>query len=266
MSRNNARLRAIAAMPGRSYERGAALVLALLAGLLLSAIGTSLVVLTSADVLIADNAGASTEAFDAAEGALERVLAELQAAPDLTSVLSGAVASRFVDGAPEGVRMLPGGLRVDLAEVVNEANCHNPARCTETSITAKSRDRPWGARNPRWRPLAYGPLDGAGTNGIPILYLVVLVADDPADDDGDPWLDGGVAAAAPAGGLNPGAGVLLVRAEAFGRRSARRVVEAVIRRPDVALRALWGTQDPATRGDPPTLSPTLMLVGWREAL
>lgn len=246
----------------RTGDRGAALVLALLAGLLLSAIGTALVALTSADVLISDNGSADAEAFDAAEGALERARAEVQEAPDFSSVLNGTVVSRFIDGPSAGVRTLPGGLRVDLLEVLNQANCGNPSRCTEASITARSRARPWGARNPRWRLFAHGPLDTeTAVDSSPRVYVVVEVADDPSDADDLPWEDGGAVAA----GANMGAGVLLLRAEAFGARSAHRVIESVIQHPDIAARARWADLDPATRGVPPPVAPRVFVLGWREA-
>ncbi|MGE3521123.1 MAG: pilus assembly PilX N-terminal domain-containing protein, partial [Vicinamibacterales bacterium] len=211
-------------------DRGAALVLAIVAGLLLSAIGTSLVVLTSADVLIADNSGAGAEAFHGAEGALERTLSELEQVSDFTAVLDGTASSRFTDGPADGVRTLAGSGRLNLSEVVNEATCHNAVRCTEAAITAKSRDRPWGARNPRWRLFAYGPLDADISSGpSKDVYALVMVADDPSDADDDPWQDGG----AVPGAFNEGAGVVLVRAEAYGRRSSRRIIEAVVSRPDL---------------------------------
>jgi hypothetical protein len=53
-------------------------------------------------------------------------------------------------------------------------------------------------------------------------YLVVLVADDPLDADGNPLRD--------ARGDSPGRGVLLLRAHVFGSWGARRVIEAVVSR------------------------------------
>ncbi len=54
-------------------------------------------------------------------------------------------------------------------------------------------------------------------------YIVVLVADDPAESDGDPLRD--------ATGLTPGAGVLRLRSEAFGPAGAHHVVEGIVARP-----------------------------------
>jgi hypothetical protein len=63
-------------------------------------------------------------------------------------------------------------------------------------------------------------------------YLVVLVADDPSETDGNPAVDGsspcGAGESPPA--CNPGSGALAVRAEAFGPRGAHQIAEAVLER------------------------------------
>ena len=84
------------------------------------------------------------------------------------------------------------------------------------------------ANNPRWKLYAYGKLaDIAAAGSIESPYYVVaLVADDPSENDGDPAHDGSGAVGVP----NPGAGVLVVRAEAFGPRGAHRIVDATVAR------------------------------------
>ena len=52
-----------------------------------------------------------------------------------------------------------------------------------------------------------------------------MVGDDPSENDGDPLQDG-------SDEDNPGAGVLALRAEAFGPGGAHRVIEATVARPD----------------------------------
>lgn len=243
-------------------ERGMALIVSVLAMGLLAAIGAALVLTTRADTLIASNSGASTEAFYAADAAFERTVAELAGVSRFMDVLSGAVASVFRDGSPSGTRMLPDGSSIDLETLVNEANCGRAAPCSDTDMNRTTADRPWGARNPRWRLFSWGSLgDGTGgPTGGPPLFVVSMVADDPAETDADPAVDGGSSGPDP----SPGAGVLLVRAEAFARRGARRVVEGAVSRLDLAARARWELADPAVRGPAPSGFPVLQVTAWRE--
>jgi hypothetical protein len=60
-------------------------------------------------------------------------------------------------------------------------------------------------------------------------YLVAFAADDPSENDGDAMRDG----VAVSGRPNPGAGIVMVRAEAFGPRNAHRAIEATVARLDV---------------------------------
>jgi len=140
------------------------------------------------------------------------------------------VQSRFVDGVPSGQRRLRDGTVVDLQVVRNLANCGQIGSCSEAALQATTAVRPWGANNPRWQLYAYGTLPaliGTGTVASS-LYVVVLVADDPAENDGAPLEDGGE----PADGspINPGTGVLMVRGLAFGPRGARAGVEVTVAR------------------------------------
>ena len=125
-------------------------------------------------------------------------------------------------------------------------------------MNSSIRDRPWGSRNPRWRLFSWGNLESAGP-GLPI-YVVALVADDPAETDDDPWRDG----VRTGPGLNPGAGVLLVRAEGFGRRGAHRVIEGMVVRRDLVALARWQAADPSTRGPAPSSFPVLQVLAWRD--
>jgi len=239
-------------------EHGVVLVVTLMAMLLLSAIGAALVLATTADGQIAANSGAATEAFYAADAVFERTLAELRAASDFTSVLDGSVSSAFIDGPPAGVRVMPDHTSVDLLGIESLANCNSLQPCSDTDMDASTRDRPWGRRNPRWRLFSWGMLesDSAG----PSLYVVGLVADDPSEIDDDPWQDGASTGTV----VNPGAGVLLVRAEAFGRRGAHRVIEGGVVRHDLVALARWRAADPATRGPAPPGFPVLQVLAWRE--
>jgi len=239
-------------------ERGAALAVTLMAMLLLSAVGAALVLATSTDVQIAVNAGAATEAFYAADAVFERTVAELGSVADFTSVLDGSVGSAFMDGPPGGVRTLPDHSTIDLLATQNLANCAKRNPCSDAEMQSSIRDRPWGRRNPRWRLFSWGMLERSGPG--PPLYVVALLADDPSEIDDDPWRDGTRTTAQ----VNPGAGVLLVRGEAFGRRNAHRVVEGTVVRRDLVALARWQAADPASRGPAPSGFPVLQVLAWRE--
>lgn len=243
-------------------ERGVALIVTLLALLLLSAVGAALVLATGADVLISANAGAASEAFYAADAVFERTLAELRSQPGFTPVLNRSVTSAFVDGAPSGQRTLADGSRLNLVEVVNLANCQKPGGCSDADMSAALQDRPWGARNPRWVLFSYGQLNLSSVTTQPDLpvYVVSMVADDSSETDGDPWQDSARMGAP----VNPGAGILLVRAEAYGRRGAHRIVEGTVARRDLVARARWDASDPVTRGPAPVGFPVLQVLAWRE--
>lgn len=247
--------------PQLRRERGAALLTCLMAMVLLAAVGSALVIAATTEVMLVANAGAAGEALAAARAVFARTIAELTLAPDLTSVLDGSWNSQFADGAPAGTRAGPGGSTVNLADVLSLAGCSRVGGCSAAALDAASGRRPWGVRNPRWKLFSYGELDGvtgSGSRGAP-LYVVALVADDPADGDGDPWRDATVLGAAP----SPGAGVMLVRAEAFGRRGAHRVLEGMVQRLDLRAVAEWEAADPVTRGPRPAQLPELqMLALW----
>jgi hypothetical protein len=177
------------------------LVIALMSLLLLSALGTSLAVVMNTELRAAANYASSREAMYAADGGLEIAARELLAVSDWNALLSGGVLSVFVDGPPSGTRQLGDGSSVDLGHATAIANAE---------------PRPWGANNPVWRLFAFGWLGSR-------MYVVVWAGDDFAEDDGDPSTDGG-------GVSNPGAGILALRAEAFGVGGAHKVLEATVRR------------------------------------
>jgi hypothetical protein len=204
-------------------EAGAAAVLALMAMLLMSALGAGLVLTTSSETLVAARFRHSAEALDAADAALELSLGELFETADWNPLLDGSQRSSFVDGVPTGVRTSAAGT-IDLDAVRNLANCDKETTCSGDDMDAVSAARPWGRNNPRWQLFAHAPLEtlpGAAVQSP--FYVVVLVADDPAETDGDPLHDG-------VDTSNPGSGVLTLRAEAFGPDHVHRVVEMTVAR------------------------------------
>ena len=106
-------------------------------------------------------------------------------------------------------------------------DCGKADGCSDADLNAWTDERPWGMNNPRWKLYAYGNLQDmmpTATINSPY-YVMLLVGDDPSENDDDPTKDGASAA-------NPGAGVLALRAEAFGPRGAQKVIEATIARTD----------------------------------
>jgi PilX N-terminal len=218
-------------MPSRRDD-GFVLIAVLLTIVLLSAVGSALVLTTTTETRIAANFRDANEALDAAEAIVEVSLADIVAAPDWNQLIGGATRSAFVDGPPTGARSLADGSTIDLAVVASMANCEKPLPCTTADMDAATEDRPWGTNNPRWTLFAYGRLADIlpGTTDSPF-YVVLMAGDDPAENDGDPAIDG-------ADATNPGRGVLALRAEAFGPGNAHKAVELTMARDAGAPRIL----------------------------
>ena len=206
-------------------EQGVALIVALMAVLLLSALGMGLMLTTTTETLITNNYRDSVEATYAADAAIERVVQDLLTVPDWNDVISGVKKSAFVYGATSGA--LPGGGDIDLAKATNMLNCGTVSDCSIAAMNAWTAERPWTDNNPRWQLYAYGPVTEmieTGTVSSP-MYVVVWVADDQAENDNDPTKDGGLA-------NNPGKGVIALRAESFGPNGAHKVIEVTVAKTD----------------------------------
>ena len=224
----------------RSREDGIALIVALLATLVLSALGLSLMIMASTETLIVGNYRDGVEAFHAADGGLERVIPELASTPDWAAVLDApagvrsAAPSGFGDGTVSAV--LADGRTLDLLKVTNLLNCPHvfppsATPCTAAQMDHAAGERPWGSNNPRWRLYANGRLSAVATGIDSRFYVADWVADDAAENDGDPARDGIDAS-------NPGTGIVQVRSEAFGPSGARRAVEATLGRAGAGLRII----------------------------
>jgi hypothetical protein len=182
--------------PMRS-DRGVALIVALLAMTVMSALGAALVLLTSTEAVIAGNFRQSRQAFYAAEAITELTLAELRGLASWTATIEGRERSRFVDGPPDGPRDLPIGAPVNLSEIFNLANCGVPTPCG-------------GA--PRWQLFAYGRVrDLLPTGAIESPFYIVALVGDPVQ-------------------AADGSFVVSIRGEAFGPRGAHHAIEVSISR------------------------------------
>jgi hypothetical protein len=225
-------------------ERGVALIIALMAMMLMAALGAALVMTTTSETMIAGNFSRGDEGLFAADAAMERALDDLLTVPNWNDLIAGKVQSGFVDGLPTGQRTLPDGSTIDIGQALAMANC-GKLTCSPSDLTSNSTgQRPWGLNNPVWQAYAYGPLANMLPTGTinSSYYVMVLVADDPSETDNNPMADGvtlcaggevwdnyvpGDPATAP---CNPGTGVLSLRAEAFGPRGAHKVIEMTVAR------------------------------------
>jgi hypothetical protein len=140
-------------------DKGAALVVAIMALALLAALGLSLAVLTDTEVRVVGNYARAYEAENAAEVGLEMVVQELLAVADWDGVAAGTARSAFVDGPPGGERTLSDGTVLNLSD-----------------LTA-------GLGNARWQLFAYGALNRL--DDLPSdAYVVVWAGPDPAGREG----------------------------------------------------------------------------------
>ena len=187
-------------------ERGSALVLALTATAVVLALASALTLIAVSESAVSASFVRGSQAAYLAEAAVVRATTELDALTDWSAVLTGLASSSLSDGAADGVRDA-GGVVVDLT-------------AQTAALNRSAALRPFGANNPQWRLFVWGPaewLAGADVAG----YVAVWVADDPDEQDGEPLMDGG---------KDPGRGVLLLTACAFGPGGVRRMVEVAVSR------------------------------------
>ncbi|MDQ3488437.1 MAG: hypothetical protein M3468_11985 [Acidobacteriota bacterium] len=205
----------MAGRPGWGNENGAALLLVIMLVLVLGAIGAAVSVATRTETLIAANFRQGRETLYVAEGALAQAVHDLATQPDWSTVLAGAALSTFTDGAATGQRTLPGGDIVTLC-------CGQPSLTSDVQERALG-GRSWGADTPVWQMFAWGrAADWLPAGRIDsAMYVVVWVADDPEDGDGNAAIDSN--------------GVVLLHGHALGPRGGRQVIDAAIGRDTSAL-------------------------------
>jgi len=226
-------------------QSGVALILVLLVTSFVSAVGLGLAVVVFIDQLASGNHRGSAVMLYAADAGIELAARDIAQLADWNAALDGTTPGRFTDGAPTGVRAIPGGGSVSLTAETHLLNCGRRSGCTSAQMDANSRERPWGANNPRWQLYAYGPFQEMVNAARPVqCYLAVWVADDSREADGNPAADAEVD--------EPGRGVLRVRAEAFGPLGGRRAIEAELAR---VCRQLDGEED---------CLPGIRVQSWQE--
>jgi hypothetical protein len=204
----------------RTSERGAALLMALLVTLFLSAIGGALVLLASTETRIAGAEEWRHQARGLAEVLLERVFQDLVQAPDWSAVLGAGAGATFQDASSPARAASWDPL--DLAALT-------------LNVQRESDDlNRWGVDGPQWRLYAFGPADRLlGALGLADagrarnFYVVAWVADDPGEGDGNPSADRNE--------------TIQVRADAFGPRRTRVGVLATVRRKSGTLQLIAWT-------------------------
>ena len=222
-------------------EQGIALIMALMATTLMLALGIGLMLTTMTEGKIASNYRDGTEALYAADAAVERVMQDILTVADWNAMINPdntLATSAFIDGAA-GPRTLSDNTVLDLVQATNLVNCGKVDVCNAADLAAITAERPWGENNPRWKLYAHGPMtdmlptDGTGGINSPF-YVVVWVADDPAENDNNPSRDGDPPATgcdvAEVTCVNQGRGVIAMLAHAYGPGGAHRAVEVTLAR------------------------------------
>lgn len=235
MVTSNRSPRAVVSHRDPRSEHGVALIIAMMAMMMMVALGTALILTTSTESKITRNFRNTSESTYAADAVLERAMDDILTIHDWNTLLNGTATSAFIDGPATGTRTLADGKSIDLGEILNFANCQKATTCSSTDMDTVTDERPWGPNNPRWKPFAWGPLNNlTPTNSVnSAFYVMVMVGDDPSECDNDPTTDGGPLVSCPSTAtFNPGSGVISLRAEAFGPFGTHKVIEVTVTRTD----------------------------------
>jgi len=221
-----------------SHEQGVALIATLLLTLLLAALAAALATMSIVESRVLMNFRDGRQTRYVAGAGIERMLETLAHAPGWTDVLRGLSPSGLVDGSTS--ILLPGAALMDIDALTAQLQRRSDARF----------DR--GPDNPVWAVYACGragrllSTTAAGSDW----FLVVWVADDGGEWDGDPRSDTN--------------GLLLVRSEAFGPTGARRSVEALVERQPLASNLHGSGGESTGTGGGGASGPVVRLRSWRE--
>ena len=212
-------------------ERGAALLTALMAAVIIGTLGATLVFVATTESWVSAYHRIAQAGTYAADAGFERAVGELRRTSSW-EIVPGSGAAPYTAGFDDGVSAprLADGTVLDLARLTAERQADSNAFY------------PIATDRPVWRLFGHAPLDRMAPAGAPSdpSYVVVWIADDVDDADGDPARDAN--------------GILMVRSEAFGIRGGRRAVEATIARSAVI---------DAT--SPGSAISSVAIVAWREA-
>jgi hypothetical protein len=184
-------------------DRGAALLTAVMITALVAALAASLAFVVVTESRVGHNYQAAQSGGYAATAGVERLIGDLRRLPGWIDVPSTASSS---DGFNDG-RVLP---------TLSDGTSLDLTRITGDRQAASDAFYPAAPNRPVWSLYAHASMARIASTDprAPGPYVVVWVADDADETDGDPSHDSN--------------GVILVRAEAFGARGGWRAIEATL--------------------------------------
>ncbi|MDA1183613.1 MAG: pilus assembly PilX N-terminal domain-containing protein [Acidobacteria bacterium] len=187
----------------READRGTALVVVMMAVALLTALGSALTLATITETAIAANYRDATEAFYAAEAAVEFAKGEVASMSDWSEIVVTPGRSAFVDGPPGGRRTV-GATTVDLRAATSDVNAAAPGAS--------------GATEADWLLYAYGRFRDLVPSSPrrSQIYVVVWVADRSEEEASTPQ-------------------VVSILGQAYGGHGSRRTVEVIVERDSAGL-------------------------------
>jgi hypothetical protein len=196
---------------------------------LIATVGAALTLVVSTESAVSGNYLVSQQGLYAAEAGIERAIGEMRLLPTwsgLPAPSSTTLLADFNDGQamPRG----PDGSTLNLAQLTIQRQAESDAM------------RPTAPDRPVWRLYAHAPFGRmVAAAGIAAPYIVVWLADDPDDLDGDPAVD-----------TND---VVIVHAEAFGVRAGRHAIDVTIQR-----------EEAMAAGFPGVIRSDVHVIGWHE--
>ncbi|HEX5475754.1 MAG TPA: pilus assembly PilX N-terminal domain-containing protein [Vicinamibacterales bacterium] len=196
-------------------EEGVALIVALMATMLLTALGMTLMLLSNTETQVSANYRNSQEALYAADAGVERIVQDLLEIPRWDDILAaGTGASECAGTSSSFVDTTCGATVTGTIPFSNQTV--NLIKATDNLNTAITNLNLWGTDNPTFRLFAYGSLQSMLPNNVldTPMYVAVWIADDPADGDGNPLVDTN--------------GTLTLHAEAYGPKGTHKVIEVTV--------------------------------------
>jgi hypothetical protein len=185
---------------------------------LIATLGAALGLVVSTELSAAANYEASERTLYAADAGIERTIGEFRLLSTWATVPSPASTTSsadFNDGQP--APRAPDGSMLNLVQLTSRRQADSDAMYAI------------GPNRPVWRLFAHASLDrvaGVAQSASP--YVVVWVADDADDLDGDPSVDSN--------------DVVVIHAEAFGIRGGARAIEVTIYREEALAAGLPGVR------------------------